>query len=65
MSHDIESILIVNKYLTCCKLQNPNSKRSQLLQRYLTSKISKMIDKKNNPKKSILYYLSIFPFLIR
>ena len=62
MSKDIETILIVNRYLTCCKISEPNSNKTKMVQKYLTSKISKTLYKRNN-KKSILYYLSIIPLI--
>lgn len=62
MSKDIETILIVNRYLTCCKISEPNSNKAKMVQKYLTSKISKTLSKRNN-KKSILYYLSIIPLI--
>ena len=62
MSKDIETILIVNRYLTSCKISEPNSNKTKMVQKYLTSKISKTLNKRSN-KNNILYYLSIIPLI--
>jgi hypothetical protein len=63
MYKDIESILIINKYLTCCKLNEPNSKKTKLVQKYLTSRISKILNNKETPKRNLLNYISILPII--
>jgi hypothetical protein len=62
MSKDIESILIINRYLTCCKINEPNSKRTKLVQKYLTNKISKVLNSKTS-KRNLFYYISILPLI--
>jgi hypothetical protein len=62
MYKDIESILIINKYLTCCKLNEPNSKKTKLVQKYLTSRISKLLNKET-PKRNLFNYISILPII--
>jgi hypothetical protein len=64
MSKDIESILLINRYLTCCKLNRPESKISKIAQRYLTTRISNILNRKNENRFEFLYHLTLLPFLI-
>jgi hypothetical protein len=43
----VDSILLINKYLTICKIDNPDSERTKLAQKYLTKKIHDILKAKN------------------
>jgi hypothetical protein len=45
MKEKLDSILVFNDYLICCKLSEPNSEKSKFAQKYLTHKISKALNK--------------------
>lgn len=64
MSKDIESILLINRYLTCCKLSRPESKISKIAQRYLTTRISNILNRENENRFEFFYHLTLLPFLI-
>jgi hypothetical protein len=44
---DINSILLINKYLTKCKLENPDSQKANVVRKYLTSKLAHLLLKRN------------------
>lgn len=60
----VNAILLVNSYLTYCKMQDPNSQKVKNAQKYLTQKISQTLETKNRTKSS-LYYIPFFTFLFR
>ena len=64
MPKDIESILLINRYLTCCKLSKPESRISKIAQRYLTTRISNILNRENDNKFEFLSHLALLPFLI-
>jgi hypothetical protein len=53
----VDRILVINSYLTKCKINNPNSPVSKAAQKFLTRKINQTLND-NKPK---IY--SIFPLL--
>ena len=56
----IEKILLVNSYLTKCKIQNPNSSISRAAQKYLTRQINQTL---NGKKQSFYSFIPMFSFL--
>lgn len=61
---DIESILLINRYLTFCKLNRPESKISKIAQKYLTNRISNILNRKSDNRFGFLSNLILLPFLI-
>lgn len=53
----VDRILVLNKYLTKCKIENPNSSVSKAAQKYLTQQINQTL----SGNKQKMY--SIFPLL--
>jgi len=47
---EIDSILLVNLYLTGCKLKNPKSPATELVRQYLGKKINNALTKRNETK---------------
>lgn len=41
----INSILLVNNYLICCKVTNCNPKKTDLVRKYLIQKLNKILFK--------------------
>jgi len=58
MKHDIESILVVNKYFTKMKLDNACCKKTELVRRYMTKKIEKTLTVRKNRFSTIKFLLS-------
>ena len=56
----MEKILLVNIYLTKCKIQNPNSSISRAAQKYLTRQINQTLHGK---KQSFYSFIPMFSFL--
>lgn len=56
----MEKILLVNSYLTKCKIQNPNSSISRAAQKYLTRQINQTLNVK---KQSFYSFIPMFSFL--
>lgn len=64
---EIDSILMLNLYFTSCKIQNPYGKKTDLVGRYLTTRINKVLVERNLPKNSsnkVTYILGLFLFFI-
>ena len=66
----MEKILLVNSYLTKCKIQNPNSSISRAAQKYLTRQINQTLKdiylctpKTNGKKQSFYSFIPMFSFL--
>jgi len=61
----IDSILLANSYLICCKLNKVDCPKSDLARKYLISKIKKALleKKKSNSKKP--FFSSIIDYLFR
>lgn len=53
----IDKILLVNNYLTKCKMQNPNSAISRVAQKYLTMQINQIL---NENEQKIYNFLNLF-----
>ena len=58
----VDRILVVNKYLTNCKIQNPNSPVSKAAQKYLTHQINQTLNG-NNQKMYNFFPLLSFLFI--
>ena len=43
---DIKSILLINKYLTKCKLSEPNSHKTEMVKSYLLKRVDKTLNNK-------------------
>jgi len=56
----VDKILLVNSYLTKCKIQNPNSAISRAAQKYLTRQINQTL---NENKQKIYSFFPLFSFL--
>lgn len=54
----IDSILLANSYLICCKLNRVECSKSELARKYLVSKVKKALLEKSNSKKP--YFSSLF-----
>lgn len=54
----VKTILIVNSYLTKCKMENPQSSISKVVQKYLTHQINKTLNNDNNRN-----FYNVFPLL--
>ena len=44
----VDRILVVNSYLTKCKINNPNSSISKVTQKYLTQQINQTLTSNDN-----------------
>lgn len=63
---NVNSILLVNSYLTYCKMKNPNSPNVKMAQRYLTTKIGQTLQTTSRVKSKVFYnFLTFLSFLIR
>jgi hypothetical protein len=53
---NLKSILVINDYLSICKIKNPNCAKTKLVRLYLCHKLSNLL---NKPKrtKSVLNFL--------
>lgn len=40
---DIKSILLINKYLTICKLENSKSLKTKVVKNYLTTRLADLL----------------------
>jgi hypothetical protein len=56
---DIESILLVNSYFTICKIENPSCPKTELTRKYLTTRIKKALNERNE-KYSFKAFLMFF-----
>jgi hypothetical protein len=54
----VKTILIVNSYLTKCKMENPQSSISRVVQKYLTHQINKTLNDNNRKVYNVLPLLS-------
>lgn len=59
----VKTILIVNSYLTKCKMENPQSSISKVVQKYLTHQINKTLNIDNNRKIYNVFPLLSFLFI--
>lgn len=59
---NIDTILLVSHYLTICKIKNPKSESSIVVQKFLTYKINKSLNVKKSAFESNFSYLSILLF---
>ncbi len=53
----VQSILIVNDYLTICKLHDKKCTKSVLVRSYLNYKISQRLKSNRNQKNTSIFYL--------
>lgn len=61
MNKDVTSVLAINKYLTSCK---NDSKKSDMLRKYLKHKVGKLIQKqREKPKISVFFWFPVNLFL--
>lgn len=56
MKQNLDSILVINNYFGVCKLKNHNCPKAKIVRLYLCHKISKILNKKSEPKN---WFLSI------
>jgi hypothetical protein len=56
-SQQLKSILLINDYHILCKLRNPNCAKTKLVRKFLCQKISKILDKSQTKKFSLLSFL--------
>jgi hypothetical protein len=54
----VKTILIVNSYLTKCKMENQQSSISRVVQKYLTHQINKTLNDNNRKVYNVLPLLS-------
>ena len=59
----VKTILIVNSYLTKCKMENPQSSISKVVQKYLTYQINKTLNIDSNRKIYNVFPLLSFLFI--
>jgi hypothetical protein len=52
----LKSILLINDYLSVCKIKNPNCTKTKLVRLYLCHKLSNLLDKKQK-RTSLLNFL--------
>jgi len=60
----MNTILLVNSYLTYCKMQDPNSQKVRNVRKYLTKKISQTLESKKTQNSSF-YFIPFLGFLFR
>lgn len=60
MYQEVNSILVVNTYLTYHKLKNPQSHNIKIIQNYLTQKIAQTLESKKKSESD--HYLNLFNF---
>jgi len=60
MKKNIESILLINRYLIKNK---DDSKKSKLVRDYLTSKVESTLELKSNPQTNLTMYFSTLSLL--
>jgi hypothetical protein len=58
----VDRILVVNSYLTRCKMRNPNSSISRITQKYLTQQINQTLNG-NNVQKIYNLFTPLLSFL--
>lgn len=56
----VETILLINNYLTYCKTKNPKGINSKIVQNYLTQKIGETLKKKENSLSDSLISFLVF-----
>lgn len=61
----VNSILLVNSYLTYCKMKTPHSPNVKVAQKYLTKKIGQTLESKREAGKTFYNFLPFLTFLIR
>jgi len=54
---NLQSILLINDYLSICKIKNPNCPKTKLVRLYLCHKLSNLLNNKPKRTKSILNFL--------
>jgi hypothetical protein len=59
----VKTILIVNSYLTKCKMENPQSSISRVVQKYSTHQINKTLNDNNKKASNVFPLLSFFLFI--
>lgn len=64
MSKEINSLLVINNYLTCCKIHDSNSEKSKSAQRYLTRRIMKILNKDEKKTKYSFWSYLLLPLFI-
>jgi hypothetical protein len=62
MKEDIESILIINKYLTLCKMNDPNSDKYLTIRNFLNKHMDRALKRRSrsNLVSSIPFFLYFF-----
>jgi len=55
----VDRILVVNSYLTKCKVKNPNSSISRIAQRYLTQQINQTLTLNDTVEKIYNIFLPL------
>jgi hypothetical protein len=59
---EVDSILLVNKYLIECKCSKPQCPKTELARKYLTLKIKRALNRKHSVSSKALL-VSLFSFL--
>ncbi len=59
----LSSILLVNDYVTLCKLKDSKCQKSFLARKYLNYKISKRLQQKRSNQGGLIYLLLGFLFI--
>lgn len=56
-TQQLKSILLINDYHILCKLRNPNCTKAKLVRRFLCQRISKILDRSQTKKFSLLGFI--------
>jgi hypothetical protein len=63
MNINLKSILLINNYLTICKLKNPNSTKTKLVRLYLSHKLNSINKPKSVKTGSIFYIFNLLKII--
>ena len=61
---EIDSILLINRHFTNCKLTNPFCPRTEMFRKYLLKKVNKALVKKESPHRMNYLMSKAFGFLM-
>lgn len=62
---NLKSILLINDYLSICKLQNPNCAKTKIVRLYLCHRLNLINDKPKPIKTNLMFYIFILLLLIK
>jgi len=61
---NLKSILLINNYLTICKLKNPNCTKTKFVRLYLSHKLNSISRPKSFRDDSIFYIFNLLIYIV-